>query len=255
MDWPGSVTQIGTGVVEEKGGVLRLMLPSARATQYSDAQVDDTTGRRRRHYLWRPPLRLSLQARFSHPASELVGTGGFGFWNVPFGPGLGMLPALPRTLWFFFGSPPHDVPLAYGVPGHGWKAASLDAGRLAALAWAPWAPLALLAMRSSTVYGWLWPHIQRSLGIREAAIPGDLTQWRQYALEWRADGADFWVDDRLVLQVPTVPRGPLGFVAWLDNQYAIATPRGRFGWGLLEVAVPQWLELGGLQIAQLPTHK
>ncbi len=249
MDWSGSVIEIGTGAVERREGTLRLTLPSAARTQYSDAQVDDTAGRRRRRYLWRPPRRLSLQARFSHSAEELVGTAGFGFWNVPFGPGLGTLPALPRALWFFFGSPPHDVPLACGVPGHGWKASCLDAGRFSALAWAPVAPVALLAMRTRAVYRWMWPRIQQSLGISEAVLPGDMTQWHRYILEWRADGADFWVDDRLVLRAPKAPRGPLGFVAWMDNQYAIATPQGRFGWGLLPVTAVQWLEISSLAIA------
>jgi hypothetical protein len=248
VDWSGSVIQIGTGVVERSEGVLRLGLPSATKTGYSDAQVDDTAGRRRRRYLWEPPLRLALRARFSHSADELVGTAGFGFWNVPFGPGLAMAPALPRALWFFFGSPPHDVPLAIGVPGHGWKAACLDAGRPSALAWAPWAPLALLVMQNRAVYRWLWPRIQRSLGISEAVVPGDLNRWHRYVLEWHAHVADFWVDDSLVLRAPSAPRGPLGFVAWMDNQYAVATPRGRFGWGLLQVADPQWLEISDLEI-------
>ena len=43
------------------------------------------------------------------------------------------------------------------------------------------------------------------------------------------------------------PRGPLGFVAWVDNQWAVATPRGRFGWGLL-ASSEQWLDLGVVQI-------
>lgn len=248
MEWSGSVVQIGTGVVERRDSVLRLALPSAARNRYSDAQVDDTTGRRRRGYLWRPPLRLALWARFSGPADDLRGTAGFGFWNVPFGPGLRMAPTLPRALWFFFGSRPHDVPLAYGVPGHGWKAACLDAGRPSALAWAPWAPLALLLMRSRAVYRWLWPRIQQSLGVSEALIGGDLTRWRRYALEWGANAAVFSVDDQPVLEATAAPRGPLGFVAWMDNQYAIATPRGRFGWGLLDVTGPQWLEIRDLEV-------
>jgi len=79
-------------------------------------------------------------------------------------------------------------------------------------------------------------------------VPDDLRPWRRYAIDWGSNGADFWVDDRLVLHAPVAPRGPLGFVAWLDNQYAIATPRGRFGWGLLDVVEPQWLEIADLEI-------
>jgi hypothetical protein len=35
----------------------------------------------------------------------------------------------------------------------------------------------------------------------------------------------------------------MGFVAWIDNQYAIVTPTGRPGFGLLDVPAPQWLEI------------
>jgi hypothetical protein len=44
------------------------------------------------------------------------------------------------------------------------------------------------------------------------------------------------------------PRGPLGFVAWVDSQWAIVTPHGRLGWGLLDVATPQWLDLAHIRI-------
>ncbi len=248
MCWSGGVLETGAGRVEQSDGGVRLLLPQADAGRYSDAQIDDTAGLSRRAHRWRPPVTLSLHARFSHPAGELRGTAGFGFWNVPFGPGASRIPALPRALWFFFGSPPHSVPLAAGVPGHGWKAASLDAGRPAALCWAPLSPLATLAMRAEGIYQWLWPHIQRALAVREALVPAEMTGWHAYLLEWRPDEARCWVDDELLLSVPVPPRGPLGFVAWMDNQYAIASPRGRFGWGLLDVPQPQWLEITDLHI-------
>jgi hypothetical protein len=40
----------------------------------------------------------------------------------------------------------------------------------------------------------------------------------------------------------------MGFVAWIDNQYAIVTPQGNFGWGLLEESAPQWIEIEELRI-------
>lgn len=248
MEWTGSVVELGTGTVTRKGGVVRLFLPNAADNRYSDAQIDDTSGRSRRRFRWSPPVRLSLRARFSHPSNQLMGTAGFGFWNVPFDTGRPMAPALPRAIWFFHGSAPHDVPLAAGIPGFGWKAACLDAGRPEALCWIPLAPLALLGMRSRRIFEWLWPRIQRALAVSEATVPDDLRPWRRYAIDWGFKGVDFWVDDRHVLHAPVAPRGPLGFVAWLDNQYAIATPRGRFGWGRLGVVEPQWLEIADLEI-------
>jgi hypothetical protein len=108
-------------------------------------------------------------------------------------------------------------------------------------------------MRNETIYRQLWPHIQQSLGVSEAVVPVDLCQWHHYVLDWRPDGADFWVDDQLLLHAPVAPRGPLGFVAWIDNQYAIATPRGRFGWGILDVPRPQWMEIAEMDF--LDSHK
>ncbi len=246
MELTTATVEVGGGVVEREKEGYRFLIPAASPDQYTNAQIDDTGGRSRRRYKWRPPLCLSLAARFSHAADKLVGTAGFGFWNVPFGPGQAQVPALPRAAWFFFGSPPHDLPLATGVPGHGWKAACLDASRPAALLWAPLSPLALLAMRSEVIYNRLWPYIQRSLGIYEAILPIDLRDWHFYELDWQSESVRFLVDGKLVLDSPASPQEPLGFVAWMDNQYAIATPRGKFGWGLLDICEAQWLEIAEL---------
>jgi hypothetical protein len=74
---------------------------------------------------------------------------------------------------------------------------------------------------------------QRALGVAEAALPGDLlAEAHAYTLTWRAGGATFDVDGATVLDTASSPQGPLGFIAWIDNQYAIVTPQGRFGWGV-----------------------
>jgi hypothetical protein len=44
------------------------------------------------------------------------------------------------------------------------------------------------------------------------------------------------------------PRGPLGFVMWLDNQYMVVTPWGRLGWGLLDEPGCQWMEVDWLAV-------
>jgi hypothetical protein len=240
--------EVGGGMVRVEGDYAELRLPGASSQRYADAQLDDTHGRARGNYQWCPPLQLSVHARFSQDSQRLRGTAGFGFWNVPFGPGSARLPALPRAIWFFFGSPPHNVPLALGVTGSGWKASCLDASRKAALLWAPLAPFSLLAMQSESVYRSLWPRIQRALGISEAEVQVDMRRWHAYRICWQPDGAIFSIDGEPILRTSVSPRGPLGFVAWIDNQYAIATPRGRFGWGLLEIRQTQWLEITDLRI-------
>ena len=40
---------------------------------------------------------------------------------------------------------------------------------------------------------------------------------------------------------------PLGFVLWIDNQYAIASQAGQFGFGVRPLTVPQWLEIADLR--------
>jgi len=252
---------VGGGRSQATPDGTRLSLPPISSARYADAQLDDYTGLRRGRYPHRPPLRLSLRARFSHdslpPSSPvtrhtLTGSAGFGFWNNPFGP-QSKVPALPQAIWFFCASPPSDMPLALGVPGHGWKAACIDAGRPSALAWAPLAPLAMLACRSARLYRAVWPRIQRALRISEGPLAfreGDMTDWHTYELEWRRDGARWWVDGEIALETDRSPRGPLGLVAWIDNQYAVVTPQGKFEFGLLDAPFEQWMEVSELSVVR-----
>lgn len=225
-----------------------LELP-AGIDKYADAQLDDYgLADSRKAYAWRPGTELSLRARFSHPGEELVGTAGFGFWNAPFGdPSIGR-PTLPRATWFFFAAPPTDLPLASEGPGRGWFASTIDASQPRALALAPLAPLALLANQSAALRRHLWPPIQRRLGISFAPITIDMTIWHTYRLAWEDGGCRFWVDGSSLLDTTQTPSGPLGFVCWMDNQYLIATPRGRFASGTLSPSHEQWLEITDLTI-------
>lgn len=221
---------------------------------YSNAQIADYRSRDRASLRWEPPLRLTVRAWTSHPAAELVGTAGFGFWNEPFLPvGAGMvgLPRLPRAAWFFFAAPPNNMALARDVPGRGWKAATLDATRLPFLLLAPFAPPGFLLMRVPALYRRLWPVGQWALGVSEATLPVDVADPHTYTLTWHRDHLTFAVDSRLVHRANVAPRGPLGFIAWMDNQYAIVTPQGRFGFGLSPVRQTQWLALDRVSIEPL----
>ena len=248
LDNQWSTYLAGSGSLEQVDRALRFRNVDTTTGQMTNAQIDDYQGLRRRAYLWRPPLTLTVRARFSHPDGVLSGTAGFGFWNDPFLMTRGRTPALPRALWFFYASPPSDMRLAQDVPGRGWKAAAIDATRPRALLWAPLAPVLVPLMNVQPIYRRLWPYIQRSLGISEAPIEADMQDWHTYTLDWQVFRARFSADGTPVLDC-AAPRGPLGFVAWLDNQYMVVTPWGRFGYGWLDAPEEQWMEIEDLEIA------
>jgi hypothetical protein len=142
------------------------------------------------------------------------------------------------------------------TPGRGWKAATIDALRWPFFLLLPTAPLAVPLMNVRALYRRLWPLAQRAIGVREASAAGYMTHcpatgsgpWHRYAIRWGVGHARFYIDDALVLDSDTSPRGPLGFVMWVDNQYAIVTPWGRLGYGLLDAPGRQWMEVDALTI-------
>ena len=252
----------GGGDLACAGSVLRLSFSRAARSRYTDAQIDDYDHLPRHKFPWRPPLRMDVRARASHPqhpptpaspsaadASTLVGTAGFGFWNYPFSTS-GAVLALPDAVWFFYASPPANMALVPGIPGWGWKAQVVHARRWGALAAA--GP-ALAAMGWARVTGREAPAarlLRQVSGATEAHLTPSLTEWHDYTIHWQRESARFLVDGEDVLVAPNPPTGPLGFVAWIDNQYAVATPRGQLRFGTLD-AGPQWLELAHVHITSL----
>ncbi len=247
----------GTGRLEPGDSTIRLVTQDARAGDYSDAQLDDYHADPRglgnpsglkRQWLWRPPLKMQVRARASH--SSLVGTAGFGFWNDPFTL-TGGINALPEAVWFFYASPPSDMALVLGVPGWGWKAAIVHAARAdAVLQSVPTAAAVLWARltgRTQTAARW----VQRTSGAHEAPLRLDWTAWHMFDLEWQRDEVTFFADGEQILRAPNPPRGPLGFVTWVDNQFAVATPRGEFRFGTLDAPGKQWLELDWISIEKI----
>jgi hypothetical protein len=235
--------QQGSGRVQH-GDVIRLTRHEATHQQYSNAQIDDYRGDGLTH---RAPLKMTIRAVFSHPIEQLKGTAGFGFWNAPFAPGSNRL-RFPKAAWFFFGSPPLNLPLALGVPGDGFKAATLDATHWPFFAMLPAAPLGFLLMRIPTLYRRLWPIAQRAIRASEAPLTIDITQPHTYQIDWQTESVIFAVDDRVVHHSRYSPTGKMGFVAWIDNQYVVVTPQGNFVWGLVEESAPQWIEIEELRI-------
>lgn len=263
--------RLGGGTVACVESGLRLALPAVASGIYADAQIDDYTSLSRSQFPWRPPLRMRVRARASHTANVTVGqrdagqsglggmdaaqqslrgTAGFGFWNYPFSP-TGAVLGLPDAVWFFAASPPSNMALVPGVAGWGWKAQVVHAQRLGALVAVPPTLASMAWARLSGDARWAERWVQRLSGAAEVELAGaDLRVWHEYSLEWTAQQARFSVDGIEVLLVPQPPRGPLGFVAWIDNQFAVATPGGRLRFGTV-ASESQWLDLQSLQIEPL----
>ncbi len=252
-------TCIGGGKLYKENFKLRMAFESARQGEYTDAQIDDYGNLPRTDFPWRPPLRMRVIARSSLPAATLKnndestatlrGTAGFGFWNYPFSV-KGDILSLPEAVWFFYASPPSNMVLVPGIPGWGWKAQVVHTMNLSSLA--ATVPLAamiafgLLTGKTRPAARWM----QKVSGASEALLPVEMNEWHTYTLEWLQSKALFWVDDMLVLRSSQSPTRPLGFVAWLDNQYAVATPRGVLRFGTV-TSGPQWLELESVHIEPL----
>src|SRR5258708_22368145 len=108
--------EIGSGKIEQ-GDALRMVLGPTEGKRYSDSQLYNYEGMKRRDYPSHPPLRMTVRVWASHSADQLLGTAGFGFWNQPMMPDELQL-RLPRAVWFFFGSRPSDMAFSQGVPGY-----------------------------------------------------------------------------------------------------------------------------------------
>jgi hypothetical protein len=231
---------VGPSVVAREPGRLRFVITDAVATQLANAEIGDYRGRARARLPWRPPLRLAVRARFSHPAEMLSGTSGFGFWNEPFDLASGGVLAPPNALWFFCASPRSDMVTAPGLPGHGFRAEMINGGAMPAwlAAFANW--LLKLPGLAPLLYRLAQTRVHAG-AVRLDSVP--TMDWHDYTLDWSRSEAVFCVDGQEVLRTSHPPDTPLGFVAWMDNQFAVARPDGEFHFGLEAVAGQQWLEL------------
>jgi hypothetical protein len=243
-DW--RITQVGGGRVRAERSFQLTIQPALG--RYHNAQIADYDYAPRIPFRWRPPLRLTVRARAALDPASGVGTAGFGFWNHPFSPDSRRI-RLPRAIWFFYAAPPNDMRLARGVPGHGWKAAVIDAARPSALLLAPAAPALIPLLNLPALYDRLYPFIQRRLAIAETLLdPALLASTHTYTIDWRRGGAAFAVDGRSVLQTDRAPLGACGLIAWIDTQFAVVHPGGRLAFGTRPLTAAQSLFIDSIQI-------
>ena len=235
----GSVTQVDSET-------WRLEIPPGNKGGYRLAQLDDFTRLHRSAFLWQPPFHIRLQARAS--AAEIPGTWGFGLWNDPFSASLGLggadrrLPALPEAAWFFFASPANYLSFRNDLPAQGFLAATFCSTPVSAMLLALGSPLLVSLLLPGT--NRLARVVARKLVRQDAArMAVDPTGWHTYDLNWTEASVQMLIDESVLLDTPIAPRGPLGLVLWIDNQYASWTPDGRVRLGSLANHVPAWIEL------------
>ena len=233
------------GVVE-RGAAVRLVLPRADKQHYSNAQIDDYGPGR--GLMWRPPLTLTVQARFSHEQGPPGGTAGFGLWNDPGGARTRRIRP-PQAVWFFHAAPPNNLDLDSLAPGQGWFAMTMDAAQWRVAPLLAAAPLGLPLMWIPALRRRFWPLGQAALRTRIAPVRGSMNRWRTYQIEWLPTRTRFFVDGETILDTPYSPGGPLGLVLWIDNQYAIVRPTGYIAGGRVDLHEPAWLELQNLSVA------
>jgi hypothetical protein len=190
---------VGPTTMLHEAGRLRFVVEGAARTQLADVEIGDYRLTDREHLPWRPPLRLMVRARFSHPASLLRGTCGFGFWNNPFAPAGRGVVAPPNDLWFFCASPQSDLVAAPGLPGNGFRAEMINGGTMPA--WA--ATLGNLVLRLPRITPLLYRAAQTRMNAASVRLDGfQMTHWHDYVLYWDRAEAVFTARQETTKRAP-----------------------------------------------------
>ena len=248
-----NTSQSATGrVTKLAGGTWHLEIPANPRRSYRLAQLDDHQSLPRRNFPWKPPLRISLQARVS--AQAIPGTWGFGLWNDPFSFLLAAnkvvprFPTLPEAAWFFHASPQNYLSFRDDLPAHGFLAATFSSKKVPA-AWLALASPALALILIPGAAQSVRRQLRRVVQQDAVLIHTDVTVWHAYSMEWEAGQVRFSLDGADILHTDISPSGPLCLVIWVDNQYAALPPRGNLRYGTLPNPEPAWMEIRELSIA------
>lgn len=232
----------------------RLVNPQNSEKTYTLAQLDDYMHLSRGKFPHTPPLRIRLEARVI--GNDLRGTFGFGLWNDPFSFGFGpagvskLLPVLPNAAWFFYASPRNYLSLRDDQPGSGFHVKTFRSPLIPSV-------FSLLAV-SLLPFFFIRPtarFMRRFLRtfIKEdtKAIGVSIDQWHTYSLLWQENLVAFEVDGSLVFKTALSPKGKLGLVIWIDNQFFRFDPEGYLTMGYLETHSEQALEIRQLALSSL----
>lgn len=255
----------------------RLEIPAGPAGKYRLAQLDNY----RKNLPLSAPSTLRLRCRVSPPfhppifaqsnsATEeneggrkwgerggVPGTWGFGFWNDPFTVSLGLqgtarrLPVLPNAGWFFHASDANHLSLHNSLPAQGFLAQSFSSPKIPSLLLAPGLlTLPLLGWKPSA--RWIRAIADKIICEDAVRLELDVTQWHEYTLRWNPGHMEYFVDGQIVFETAVSPKGPLGLVIWIDNQFASFTPDGKIKAGTEANPVPAWMEITDFAISPTP---
>jgi hypothetical protein len=189
---------------------------------------------------------MKLEARVSK--ADLPGTWGFGLWNDPFSMGSlaggvkRLLPVLPNAAWFFYGSKENHLTLRDDMPASGFHMKTFRSPvipSLFSIFAVPITPFLLCPWTARVIR-----RIARGLVTEDAqAIQLDVTDWHSYGLIWDNKRVRFAVDDTRIFQTAHAPKGRMGLVIWIDNQYFSFTSKGQIKFGALKSTTEAILEV------------
>lgn len=242
----------GGSVKDTPENTISLRIPGMASDTYGLAQLDDYMHLPRREFLHQTPFQLMVEARIS--AKRFPGTWGFGLWNDPFSLGFGasgmarLIPKAPNAAWFFYGSEENHLSLRDDLPGSGFHAKTFRSPLIPSI-------LSLVAVPGLPLL--LWPaaaRLVRKLSrqlVKEDAKSLDINveEWHSYQLNWEEDLVTFSVDGNEVFLTDQSPRGRLGLVIWIDNQYFRFDREGRIEFGFLSTDSGQELFVRNMKIS------
>jgi len=248
MDVPKNwrTIQKGEGQVFEEAKITLKLPKDEIGKSYSNAQIDDYPNLKRRDFLNEAPLKFKIKARLKCE-EEPKGTFGFGFWNDPFLMTEPRMPSLPKAIWFFGSSSESSMDLAIGLPGHGWKMGCIDAWSWKFLLLIPTIPFSVPLMWIPFIRRKLWPIAQKFMKCSEALVPVSVKDWHEYEIDWQTNLVTFYIDNQKQFEAPA-PKGKLGLVIWIDNQYMKIDPRAKMSCGNLHLKHEQSLEIESFEL-------
>ncbi len=243
----------GGEVIKSGENASRLVLPRTSDKTYALAQLDNYMHLPRIKFPHRPNIRIQLDARII--GHDIKGTFGFGLWNDPFSFGIGpagiskFLPVMPNAAWFFYASNPNYLSLRDEQPVTCFHAKTFRSPLVPSflsILGAPLVPFLFVRPTARCIHRLLRSVIKEDM----AEINIALREWHRYSLFWQDELVVFEIDGTTFFETTLAPRGKLGLVIWIDNQFFRFDPGGHLSMGYLETHAEQILEINHIQINQ-----